>query len=94
MPQTRRVETTLAACSLVAGLLANFAGFMLIGRLCVAAVPCSHNSRYKWGSLAQCSLSQRPIGNRTRSFRSRSPQPTPKSPPNASPPQRLGIQYP
>ena len=42
MPQTRRVETTLAACSLVAGLLANFAGFMLIGRLawplCLALV--------------------------------------------------------
>jgi hypothetical protein len=33
MPQTRRVETTLAVRSLVAGLLANFAGFMLIGRL-------------------------------------------------------------
>jgi hypothetical protein len=33
MPHTRTIETTLAAWSLVAGLAANFAGFMLIGRL-------------------------------------------------------------
>lgn len=33
MPQTRRIETTLAAWSLVAGLVANFTGLMLIGRL-------------------------------------------------------------
>jgi hypothetical protein len=33
MPHTRRVETTLAALSLVAGLAANFTGFILIGRL-------------------------------------------------------------
>ena len=33
MPEARRIETTLAAWSLVAGLVANFAGFMLIGRL-------------------------------------------------------------
>jgi hypothetical protein len=33
VPQTRRIETTLAPWSLLAGLVANFAGFMLIGRL-------------------------------------------------------------
>jgi hypothetical protein len=33
VPQTRRIETALAAWSLLAGLVANFAGFMLIGRL-------------------------------------------------------------
>jgi hypothetical protein len=33
MPHMRRIETTMAAWSLVAGLAANFAGFMLIGRL-------------------------------------------------------------
>ena len=32
MPQMRRIETTIAVWSLVAGLAANFAGFMLIGR--------------------------------------------------------------
>jgi hypothetical protein len=33
MPHTRRIETTLAACSLVGGFLANFAGIILVGRL-------------------------------------------------------------
>jgi hypothetical protein len=32
MPHTRKIETTLVAWSLVAGLAANFVGFMLIGR--------------------------------------------------------------
>ena len=33
MPHTRDIETTLAACSLIVGFVANFAGFFLIGRL-------------------------------------------------------------
>jgi hypothetical protein len=33
MPRTFTIETTLAAWSLVGGILANIAGFMLIGRL-------------------------------------------------------------
>jgi uncharacterized membrane protein len=33
MPHTRSIETTLATCSLVGGLAANFAGLLLIGRL-------------------------------------------------------------
>jgi hypothetical protein len=33
VPQTRTIETTLAAWSLLAGLVANFTGFMLFGRL-------------------------------------------------------------
>jgi peptidoglycan/LPS O-acetylase OafA/YrhL len=32
MPRTITIETTLAAWSLVGGVLANIAGFMLIGR--------------------------------------------------------------
>jgi hypothetical protein len=42
VPQTRRIETSLAAWSLLAGLVANFTGFMLIGRvawpLCLALI--------------------------------------------------------
>jgi len=33
MSQARRIETTLAASSLVAGFVANFTGLMLIGRM-------------------------------------------------------------
>jgi hypothetical protein len=70
MPHTVRIETTLAAWSLVRGLLTDFAGLLLIGRLpwplSVALVGLGSSV-----SLGPCSSSQLPIGTAEQ----RRPQP-------------------